>query len=394
MTMDVRYPANEAEIASTLVELSKAKIGVVLTGGKGLEKFLPGDELRTCISTAALSGIVEHEDKDLTITCRAGTTIDEIRGVVGRFGQRLTVETYDPQRHTIGGLIAQGADSFGSAGFGPIRDQILGMRVVLSSGAVTKTGGRVVKNVTGYDLAKLYTGSRGTLGVITEVTLRLRAKAPGSRTFIFARPDLVEATKDAQRLKNLPCTVTGLAVAGGNAVAPGMGPCLVCLRVEGRRDTLSDAMRLVREVAGAHEVVDEDDEDALWNEMLRFPFTQPVHARIWIAPSTVAATFATFLPIAQGEGGYVVDMMSGRCEITLDESFPSLDQGIRKLGIRRLTEGTAIAAETPGDPEGFLRHATRFGAPSPIETDIIARLKKTFDPAGIMGAGRFPEDII
>lgn len=147
-------------------------------------------------STATHAGIVDYVPGDLTITVRSGTTLHEIDEATKREGQWLPLDPFGSVDGTIGATIATG--SFGplAAGFGRTRDLVLGIEFVTGEGKVVRGGGRVVKNVAGYDLVRLITGSWGTLGIITEVTLRLYALPEASMTLSLGIPDGLGALKN------------------------------------------------------------------------------------------------------------------------------------------------------------------------------------------------------
>ena len=125
------------------------------------------------LSTAGLDMIVDYQPTDLTVTAQAGVTVAALQAVLAGHGQWLPLEIALPKKQTIGGLLATRADSLCRFGAGSVRDSLLGVSVVNSRGELIKGGGRVVKNVAGYDLPKLYCGSWGTLGLITEVTFKV-----------------------------------------------------------------------------------------------------------------------------------------------------------------------------------------------------------------------------
>ena len=386
--------AADAESCADWVKRAAAeKAGMVITGAQRLEASLPGDEARAVLSTAKLDRILEHEIQDLTLTCEAGCTLGTLARTVARAGQRLVIETPDPDAYTIGGIIAGRVDGFIGGCYGSVRDQILGIKVVLADGSITKSGGRVVKNVTGYDLAKLYTGSRGALGVIVEVTLRLRAVAPGTRTFVLERSNSDDALVLALRLRNLPGLVTGVAIAGGQAVAPGTGPWLVCVRVEGRRDTLADLARLVREAGGNAETLVGDDADGLWRALADFPKRQAVEAELFVAPSKVAAAVRSMDKWGAPGRGFVVDVLSGRITATLASTSGDLEAALSSLDIANTARECDAFASVPSDPLDWPRRAARFGARATAEAALLKRLKAAFDPGSLFADGRLAEEM-
>ena len=139
-----------------------------------LAAMRPCDGDRLDVSTHA--GIVEYVPGDLTITVRAGTSMRDIAAVTGAEGQWLALDPFGDPAGTIGATVATASDGPLASTFGRVRDLVLGLEVITGGGEVTRAGGRVVKNVAGFDLVRLHVGAWGTLGVITEISLRLHAR--------------------------------------------------------------------------------------------------------------------------------------------------------------------------------------------------------------------------
>jgi len=142
----------------------------------------------------ALNRVVEHEPHDMTVTVEAGLTLARLQADLSRSRQWLPLDPPHPERLTVGALLAANASGPRRFGYGTCRDYLLGIKVVLADGRVIHSGGKVVKNVAGYDLAKLFVGSQGSLGVIAQATFKLRP-LPEAEEFVQARrPSLDEAT--------------------------------------------------------------------------------------------------------------------------------------------------------------------------------------------------------
>ncbi len=167
--------ANSEEQVLALLRLAAHRSWRVVPVGSGT-KVAHGpmpEKPRFGLSVRGLSGVTAYERGDGTISARAGSTMAALAQVARSGGNHLTPDVAGPQSATLGGVIGAGSSGIDRLRYGPLRNHVLGMRVVLSDGTVAKSGGRLVKNVTGYDLHRLYTGSRGTLCVILEASLRL-----------------------------------------------------------------------------------------------------------------------------------------------------------------------------------------------------------------------------
>jgi FAD/FMN-containing dehydrogenase len=162
------------------------------------------DELRQLLGTAysrgeqitgfqlnALNRIVEHTPEDMTVSAEAGITMAEFQSCLVKRGQWLPIDPPHSERMTIGGLLAMNASGPRRFGYGTIRDHLIGIKVALADGRIIKAGGKVVKNVAGYDLCKLFVGSFGSLGIIVEGTFKLRP-VPEKEQFVEARFETLE----------------------------------------------------------------------------------------------------------------------------------------------------------------------------------------------------------
>jgi glycolate oxidase FAD binding subunit len=138
------------------------------------------------LDLSGLTQVIDYPARDMTITVQAGITVAALRALLGRENQRLPIDVAHADRATLGGIIAANVSGPRRYGFGTLRDYVIGISVVNDKGREVKAGGRVVKNVAGYDLCKLYVGSLGTLGIITQVTLKLRPQ-PEEQALVVLR---------------------------------------------------------------------------------------------------------------------------------------------------------------------------------------------------------------
>ena len=183
----VAAPADTEGCAAVAAAASREGLALVPRGAG--TKIGWGAPPRRCDAVVDLSALnrVDHAAGDLVVEAGSGTPMEDLASVLGASGQRLPVDPVVPGS-TVGGVVATGLSGPGRMLYGPVRDLILGMTVVRADGVASSSGGRVVKNVAGYDLGKLHTGALGTLGIITSVTFRLRPVPPAAR-FVSARAD-------------------------------------------------------------------------------------------------------------------------------------------------------------------------------------------------------------
>jgi glycolate oxidase FAD binding subunit len=188
-------PGNERELAEVLRRSNKAGIAVVPRGGgTKLGWGNPPSRAELVLSTVRMNEITEHAWADLTVSVDAGCTIQKLQETLAQHGQRLALDPLWPGNATVGGVLSTNDSGALRLRFGALRDLIIGVTLALPDGTLASSGGKVVKNVAGYDLPKLATGAFGTLGVITRAVFRLHPLPRNSRSF-----SLVTATPEETR---------------------------------------------------------------------------------------------------------------------------------------------------------------------------------------------------
>jgi glycolate oxidase FAD binding subunit len=259
-------PASEAELASAVAAATAAREPLAIQG-RGTKRALlrPVQAART-LSTRNLTGITLYKPTELVISARAGTPLPEIEAALAGKGQMIAPEPPDTralfgseQAATIGGIVAANLSGPRRISAGAIRDHVLGIRFVNGEGEVVRSGGRVLKNVTGLDLCKLLTGSHGTLGVITEVTLKVLPAAEAAATLRVRVPDLATGVRALSAGLGSPYGVTGAALLPD-------GPTAI-LRIEDFAPSVAYRMARLREdlaAFGEASLVEGEESQALW----------------------------------------------------------------------------------------------------------------------------------
>ncbi|WP_226657816.1 FAD-binding oxidoreductase [Pseudalkalibacillus hwajinpoensis] len=175
ITSNILYPESEKEVAMMVKEANKVgkKLAIVSGGTKlGYGGIKP--EYDFTLSLKKLTGIVEHTPGDMTVTVKPGTTMQTLQQYLKQYNQMVPLDPAYASASTIGGVVSANESGPKRLKYGAARDHVIGMRIVYPDGKIIRTGGKVVKNVAGYDMNKLFIGAMGTLGVITEITLKLR----------------------------------------------------------------------------------------------------------------------------------------------------------------------------------------------------------------------------
>src|SRR5258708_1378782 len=186
-------PGTERELAEILRLSNEAGLAVIPRGGgTKLGWANPPARADLILSTARLSKIIEHAWADLTVSVESGCTIQTLQETLAQHGQRLALDPLWPRKATIGGVLSTNDSGALRLRFGALRDLIIGVTIALPDGTLASSGGKVVKNVAGYDLPKLVTGGLGTLGVITRAVFRLHPLPRNTRSFSISTADGVE----------------------------------------------------------------------------------------------------------------------------------------------------------------------------------------------------------
>jgi glycolate oxidase FAD binding subunit len=199
------------------------------------------------LSTRRLGRVLEHEPGDLTCIVEAGIRLSELDAALAPHGQLLALDP--PGDPTLGACVAASLSGPGSHRYGTIRDLVLGVTVVLADGSIGSSGGKVVKNVAGYDLAKLFCGSRGRLGLVARVALRLHPRPSVRRTLVARVEDPARAWAALHRSQLEPAAVDLL------------GPDRLAIRFEGGPAAVEAQLDAARALLGGHE------DERVWDEV-------------------------------------------------------------------------------------------------------------------------------
>src|SRR5579875_738091 len=207
-------PASIEELSACLAHADASGLALIPWGG-GSQMGLgnPPAAYDAALDLRGLNSVVEYEPDDVTISVEAGMTFAKLGRIIGPHAQMLPVDVADPERATIGGLIASGISGPRRFGYPSLRDLIIGITVALPNGQIAKGGGRVVKNVSGFDMMRLYHGSLGSLAVIVRVNFKLIPDPGSDRTVwaTFERLEDADAAAEAVRLSQLvPTAIVGL----------------------------------------------------------------------------------------------------------------------------------------------------------------------------------------
>jgi glycolate oxidase FAD binding subunit len=293
----VYEPRTVEEAAEILRETaSDGKRLAFVGGGTDLEIGGPLQGLDAVMRTGGLSRIIEHAPADQIVVVEAGVTLATLQTALAEHGQRLALDPPLPERATVGGIVAANAFGPRRARYGSVRDLIIGVSLVRADGTLARGGGKVVKNVAGFDLPKLMVGSLGTLGMIATATFRLHPLPEISETLLLPEREPKEVRALAARIKEAqlePTSVVAILRAGGGFE--------VAVRLEGFRAGVAEQQdrlaALLREESGAVcEVLDRTAAGSFWARHDALRVSSPLRAKLAALPSAIDALAADVLP--------------------------------------------------------------------------------------------------
>ena len=366
--------SNEAEVLDAIRGANDRGDAIVVGGGATrLGVGDPPDRYDLALDVSALRGIVEYEPGDLVATVRAGTTLAELAEALAPKRQRWPVEPGMPERATVGGTLASAAGGPSRLRYFHPRDWVIGARVVLGDGTPVRSGGRVVKNVTGYDLTRLWSGTFGTLVAIVELTLKLTA-IPERTVSLVAEVDVVTALKAARELHASGLPLDALAIVTGEAIAAidGRGDAALLVRLTGPAAAVRRLGREIRERVSCRDVANDT-----WDRVAALPLEAKWTARVaWPAATQPAIQFA----------GYPAVIYPGSSTAYLLRSIDRATFGKVRASLEAVG-GIAVLERASGE---YKREAGgAWGAPR-VPLAIARALKERFDPRGVLAPGRMP----
>jgi glycolate oxidase FAD binding subunit len=349
-------PADEKETAAILRSANETGQAVIPTGGgTKLDWGNPPRKADILLSMRRQNRVVEHAWADLTVTVEAGCAIADLQNTLAQHGQRLAVDPLWPERATVGGILSTNDSGVLRLGYGSLRDLIIGVTLVLADGTIASSGGKVVKNVAGYDLPKLATGAMGTLGVITRAVFRLHPLPRNTRTLSIATGDAADSQRLILAILSAQLAPAAVQARKGN----------VDILLEGTPDGIA-AQQAAIETMGAVQ----ESSPEVWSARQDLFAGGGTIVKFTTLPSRIAASaaeFSRFVIQATGIGYARFDGDLAALRKTMEQDGGSLT----------IFGDTSIDAwGSPGDALPLMR-----------------AVKEQFDPKGTLNPGRFVEGI-
>lgn len=408
-------PSNLDELAAVMHVAHEQRAAVAPWGG-GTQQSIgnPPSRLDLVVRTERINQVLIHEPDDLTISVAAGMTIGALREYLARYGQMLPIDPPLPARATIGGLLATAMDGPRRLGYGTLRELLIGITVVEADGRISRGGGMVVKNVSGFDMMKLYRGSLGTLAIIASANFKLLPTPRAAATLLCSFGDaesafaalealhLTQLTPTAAEFLNQRALACVLATENAAQIEPARSRlidptatpiCALAIRSEGLPSAVERHVADMRELAARNGATDIQRRDEmadveLWERIADLPQAAALAERealikLATLPIETERTIAQLEALATRHGSQVA-INARALNGVIYARFDPISEALRPALASELPSMQWIATNVPGIP--------RWGTP-PAGLDLMRRLKAEFDPAGLLNPGQFVEGI-
>lgn len=378
-------PGTPGELAEVLKAATGAGLHVVPRGGATkMEWGNPPRNADLILSTRRLNRLVEHAWEDMTVTVEAGCTFQQLQLALAKHGQRLALDPLWQETATVGGILATNDSGPLRIRYGSLRDLIIGITLALPDGTLAKSGGKVVKNVAGYDLPKLATGSLGTLGVITQAIFRLHPLPRETRILSFSAGDNRAMNDLLLSIQGSRLVPTGLQVRAANSVAP-----QIDIRFEG---TAAGCEEQLAQLLGLAAGVTQTESGAeVWNARATlWSGNEPsLTAKFSLLPASLGVFFDTvgkaceslrlsWSAVAQAVGVGLLRVEGSSCAVLL-AAVQDLRQHLEGSG------GSLVILRCPRE----VKSKTDVWGSAGDALALMRNIKAQFDPTETLNPGRF-----
>jgi glycolate oxidase FAD binding subunit len=388
--------ATAEDVAAALKRASDARQSIVIRGGgTKMDWSRPATRVDAVLEMRRLNRILAHDHGDLTATIEAGAPLREVNAALARQGQWLPLDPPFADRATIGGLLASNDSGPLRHRFGTPRDLVIGVRLATTDGLLSKAGGKVVKNVAGYDLGKLVTGSFGSLAAIVSATFKLSPLPAASKTIVVEAPDLaalglIVREVMSSQLEPIAFDVqvnVGHPFRGAVLLRFASLPIVVDAQIE---QALALVSAPLKECPTNARVVDGDEERAFWRDHATRMWDEPgaIVRASWL-PAEIAA-FVCAVEVAASQAGCAPPVLVGRAAVgagvlRMDGDAAAQARAIDALRRSRHLGNVVIVR---GSPE--LKALVDVWGSMGDRQRLLESLKCALDPNGVLNAGRGP----
>jgi glycolate oxidase FAD binding subunit len=378
-------PADTKQIAAILRFANDSGLEVTPSGGGTKMSWGNPVTSRIRLRMDRMNTLREHSWQDMTCNVEAGCSWSAMQAQLARHGQMVALDPLWPQRATVGGIVAVNDGGPLRLKYGGLRDLIIGMTVVLADGTIAKTGGKVVKNVAGYDLHKLMTGSFGTLGVIADVNFRLHPLETQSRTWSTEAPDASQFEAPLRAL------LDSRIIPSGMQIRMNAQRCAIDIREAATSTCLDEHFALLIDFFGEMPV--HESNETVWDAQQElFDRVGAVTLKVSLPPSTICPFLSQLRQWAGMDGVeiHVVAQCNGLVSIALkaapDAAIAFIERARQKL---HGSSGSLVVLQLPSDMHGRI---DVWGCDSNA-LPLMREIKRRFDPNRILNPGRFVGNI-
>jgi glycolate dehydrogenase FAD-binding subunit len=378
-------PASVEEAAEAMRAFARDRLAVVfMGGGTDIGLGAPPARLDAVLHTRAMAKIREHAPSDQIVAVQAGMTLADLQRHLAAHHQRLAIDPPFPDRATLGGIVAANAFGPRRTRYGPVRDLVIGITIVRADGAIAHGGGKVVKNVAGFDLPRIFCGSLGTLGLVAEVVFRLHPLPEASATAALEGLDAADVAETVPVLRDLGVEPTAVAAL------PSGGKFTLAVRFEGFAPGVRDQVERTLARAGAGAKVAGAEEAALWSRHDTIRCAGDVRAKATFAPASLSRAAEALAPVVGALRGGALVLHPAPGIAFVSGSLDGADRAAEAIASARaalapLAGGALVLSAAPAE----LRARTSPWGPPPAAIEVMRRLKKELDPEGRLAPGRF-----
>jgi glycolate oxidase FAD binding subunit len=377
-------PGSDAEVAAVLRCADDAGLTVIPRGGgTKLDWGNPPRAVDLVLSLARLNRVVEHAWADMTVTVQAGCTVAELQNTLAQHGQRLAIDVLWPERATVGGILSTNDSGTLRLRYGGLRDLVIGSTLALTDGTMAASGGKVVKNVAGYDLSKLATGALGTLGVITQATFRLHPLPRHTRSLSITASSIGEAQRLTNALQQAPLSLAALQIRAQDNEAT-----QIDLLFEGTEAGITSQEEHVRGVAEGLPVA--SPTGSVWEARQQLWLAAAdgtAIAKFSVLPADLGSTLTSVAQLCTGHAARwrVVAQATGLGWLRLDVSPPEQTPILGELRARIEQAGGSLTILQ--QPPGAISLDTWGSVGDALP--LMRAVKQQLDPRGTLNPGRF-----
>ncbi|HAA29877.1 MAG TPA: FAD-binding oxidoreductase [Cyanobacteria bacterium UBA8553] len=389
------YPTTTDELAKVITLVHRNNWTILPCGsGSKLSWGGIGKNVDLVVSTERLNRVIEHAVGDLTVTAEAGVKLKDLQDILLKTGQFLPLEPAYPQEATLGGIIATADSGSLRHRHGGVRDMLLGISFVRCDGQIAKAGGRVVKNVAGYDLMKLFTGSYGTLGILTEVTFRVYPvqEAAGTVVLVGDGEAIASTTKTLLSSALTPTAVDLLSTQLVTQLGLGQGMGLMVRFQSVAQSVTQQSSRLLevgQKLGLQGNLYSDTNEANLWRLLPEQIWTTPhqpaITCKIGVLPTAAVATLTQLDALTSSQGLGLIHAGSGLGLLRLDPATVTPQTIMEIRHHCQAQNGFLTVLEAPIS----LKQQLDVWGYSGNGLNIMRGIKQQFDPKNLLSPQRF-----